>query len=213
MILIRTVPFAAVLLLGAGLLVGGCEPEGAEEETTADMPPDSVRTHVEREIAALNDLRESLAATIDTPSVTKETFNRVCKPIGVRAKEISAENGWMVRQVAKKYRNPAHALNSETRPIYDQFASSPEKMEAWSTSTRAETEGWLYARRITVQSSCLACHGSKEDRPEFVKTGYPDDRAYGFEEGDLRGLYTVFVPAGTSRVTSAVDPGSQGRAP
>ncbi|MFO8099786.1 MAG: hypothetical protein R6T83_09240 [Salinibacter sp.] len=32
------------------------------------------------------------------------------------------------------------------------------------------------------------------ERPDFVKEGYPDDRAYGFEPGDLRGIYAVFVP-------------------
>jgi hypothetical protein len=47
---------------------------------------------------------------------------------------------------------------------------------------------------ITVQPSCLACHGPKDERPAFVKKDYPEDRAYGFEDGDLRGIYAVFVP-------------------
>jgi hypothetical protein len=34
----------------------------------------------------------------------------------------------------------------------------------------------------------------KADRPEFVKAGYPDDRAYSFESGELRGRYAVLVP-------------------
>lgn len=40
------------------------------------------------------------------------------------------------------------------------------------------------------------CSG-KERRPDFVKKGYPDDRAYDFEPGDLRGIYSVFVPGRT----------------
>ena len=70
-------------------------------------------------------------------------------------------------------------------------------MDLWGRTRRGETDGWRYARRITVQPSCLACHGPKDQRPDFVKTGYPDDRAYGFEAGDLRGLYAVFVPDST----------------
>ena len=27
-----------------------------------------------------------------------------------------------------------------------------------------------------------------------MKEGYPEDRAHGFEVGDLRGVYSVFVP-------------------
>jgi len=147
-------------------------------------------------------MRESLAATIDTPAVDKSTFQRVCKPVGKRAKEIGAENGWVVQQLAEKYRNPAHKLDAEARELHEQFADSPELTDTWIRAVRDNTEGWRYARRITVQSSCLACHGPKEERPAFVKKGYPEDRAYGFEAGDLRGLYSVFVPA--SRVDTVL---------
>ena len=53
--------------------------------------------------------------------------------------------------------------------------------------------GFRYYRRIIVEGSCLACHGARESRPQFVKDGYPDDRAYNFEAGDLRGVYSVFI--------------------
>lgn len=42
--------------------------------------------------------------------------------------------------------------------------------------------------------SCLACHGMKTSRPNFVKESYPDDRAFEFKVGDLRGMYAVFIP-------------------
>lgn len=183
------VPFLFGLVLG----LGGCG--SPESDTSArSQPPDSIRQSVEQKIRALNQMRESLAATIDTPTVDKSTFQRVCKPVGKRAKEIGAENGWVVQQLAKKYRNPAHKLDAEAETLHERFATSPELTDTWIRTVRDNTEGWRYARRITVQSSCLACHGPKEQRPAFVKKGYPDDRAYGFEEGDLRGLYSVFVP-------------------
>jgi len=180
-------------MLGLFLGVVGCgSPDG--DASDAAQPPDSIRQAVEREIQALNQMRESLAATIDTPTVDKSTFQRVCKPVGKRAKEIGAENGWVVQQLAKKYRNPVHKLDAEAETLHEKFASQSELTDTWIRTVRDNTEGWRYARRITVQSSCLACHGPKEQRPAFVKNGYPDDRAYGFEEGDLRGLYSVFVP-------------------
>ena len=49
-------------------------------------------------------------------------------------------------------------------------------------------------RRIDVQPSCLACHGSKDSRPGFVKDKYPADKAFNFKPGDLRGMYAVFIP-------------------
>jgi hypothetical protein len=36
-------------------------------------------------------------------------MKQVCKPVGMKAMQLSQENGWQVKQVAKKYRNPAHA--------------------------------------------------------------------------------------------------------
>ena len=54
--------------------------------------------------------------------------------------------------------------------------------------------GTRYFRRITVESACLACHGPKDKRPAFVQQGYPEDRAYDFQAGDLRGIYSLFIP-------------------
>ena len=188
------------LLLGGGLFFLGCEsPESGNAggtDTTASasqVPPDSIRQRVEREIAALNEMRESLASTIEAP-VDKSTFQRVCAPVGKRAQELGQETGWTVQQLAEKYRNPAHEPDAEAQRLHDQFAETPEQTDTWIRTVRQNTEGWRYARRIPVQPSCTACHGPKEERPDFVKKGYPDDRAYGFEPGDLRGIYAVFVP-------------------
>lgn len=182
-----------LLFLNFAVLIAGCAP--SDSDTTASQtPPDSIRQDVETSIASLNEMRESLAATIDTPAVDKRTVKRVCKPVGQRAKKLSADRGWTVQQLAKKYRNPAHEPDEEARRLHEEFATSPELTERWIRTTRNGHEGWRYARRITVESSCLACHGPKEKRPTFVKQGYPEDRAYGFEEGDLRGIYSVFVP-------------------
>ena len=184
------VPFLFGLIVG----IGGCGSSDSDPSAT-EQPPDSIRAAVEQKIVALNQMRESLASTIDTPAVDKRTFQRVCKPVGKRAKEIGQKNGWDVQQLAKKYRNPAHKLDEEAERLHERFVESPELTDTWIRTVRDNTEGWRYARRITVQSSCLACHGPKEKRPAFVKEGYLDDRAYDFQEGDLRGLYSVFVPA------------------
>ena len=51
-----------------------------------------------------------------------------------------------------------------------------------------------YYRRINVESSCLACHGGRNARPQFIKDKYPQDLAFDFNVGDLRGMYSVFIP-------------------
>ena len=57
-----------------------------------------------------------------------------------------------------------------------------------------DEQGVHYYRRINVQASCLACHGAKDSRPSFVKDKYPQDLAYDFQVGDLRGMYAVIIP-------------------
>ncbi len=196
----HTPPITLALLASLTVLMAGC---GRSSTTESSAPPDSVQRNVEQAITSLNEMRESLAATIDTPAVDKGTFERVCKPVGIRAQQMAIANGWTVQQLAKKYRNPSHELDPEARRLYDEFASSPERTDRWIRTVQNGREGWRYARRITVRSSCLSCHGPKEQRPTFVQKGYPKDRAYGFETGDLRGIYSVFVPDSSPDTSTA----------
>ena len=185
-----------ILLTGLGCGSSESGPEGGSElQASAETPPDSIRTAVEQAVTEVNQMRESRAATIGEEKIDRQTFARVCMPVGKRAKEIAAERGWVFQQLSDKYRNPAHELDPRSRPVYEKFSSSPQLRDTWVHTEREGTEGWRYYRRITVQSSCMGCHGAREERPEFVKESYPQDRAYGFEPGDLRGVYSVFVPA------------------
>lgn len=217
----RAACVALALVLAAGLVGcqssddqasnqagGSAEPPSAE--TATDAPPETLRTSVVEAVKGIDQMRSQLATTFDPGNVTKETFKRVCKPVGMRAKAVARDSGWVVQQLAKKYRNPAHQLDSIAAVAYARFAENPSHRSHWRRTTMNGTAGWRYFQRITVESSCLACHGPKEERPDFVKNGYPDDTAYGFDPGDLRGLYAVFVPDPTpdSALVSATRPES-----
>ena len=179
--------------IGFGALMG-CSEQPTTDSTAQAAPDSTLRATVQREIEALDAMRSGLARTIDDEAVDQGTFARVCKPVGQRAKTLSDSTGWMVRQIAEKYRNPANQLDSTGAEVYRRFADDPSRMRLWTRTTMDGTPGWRYYRRIIVEPSCLACHGAQADRPAFVKQNYPDDRAYGFSAGDLRGLYAVFVP-------------------
>ncbi|MEB3267690.1 MAG: DUF3365 domain-containing protein [Leptolyngbya sp.] len=152
------------------------------------------------EIESLDAMRSGLASTLEgqTEMPTGETFKQVCKPVGMRAKQLSQERGWQVKQIANRYRNPAHAPdNLHARMALAKFEQDPDLVGFWDQETMGDQTGVRYYRRINVEATCLACHGAKGDRPDFVKAKYPDDRAYDFNVGDLRGMYAVFVPATT----------------
>jgi hypothetical protein len=124
----------------------------------------------------------------------EETFRAVCRPVAVEAQRIARENGWVVEQLAEKYRNPAHRPDPEAQRVLAWMAERDELQGLWVRTLKDSLPGVRYFRRITVQLACLACHGPKERRPRFVVQNYPDDRAFDFQVGDLRGAYAVFVP-------------------
>ncbi|MGV2826710.1 Tll0287-like domain-containing protein [Myxosarcina sp. GI1(2024)] len=150
-----------------------------------------------QEVENLDAMRIGLASTLkdSTTEPTGETFKEVCKPVGMRAKQLSQENGWQVKQIATKYRNPVHAPdNLHAVMALAKFQNDPELMGFWDSETIDGQQGTRYYRRIKVESSCLACHGRKNARPQFIKNKYPQDLAFNFNVGDLRGMYSVFIP-------------------
>ncbi len=164
---------------------------------TASPQPDNLAKAVQA-IENLDALRSGLAGTFEGKGAPadKSTFKEVCKPVGMQAKQLAQDTGWMVMQMAAKYRNPKHQLDPEGQQSYDLLNANPAMMGAWTRTAMNGQSGSRYFRRITVESACLACHGSKDKRPAFIQKGYPDDRAYAFQAGDLRGIYSVFIPDG-----------------
>lgn len=180
--------FAIVLILGL-LMVN---PASAH----AQAPPEPLGKAVQA-IESLDQMRSGLASTLKdaTEPPTLETFKEVCKPVGMQAQQLAKENGWQVKQIAKKYRNPAHAPgNLQEVMALAKFEQTPELMGFWQREISADKAGTSYYRRINVEATCLACHGAKNARPDFIKDKYPQDLAFDFKEGDLRGMYSVFIP-------------------
>ena len=166
----------------------------ASGEAPVDPP---VLARAVDQMEQLDRMRISLASSLEGSSEepTMDTMREVCMPVGKRAMAIGKENGWTVRQVASKYRNPDHApAGTQETGVMDLFSRHPEITGLWEPATAEQSAGVNYYRRIDVQASCLACHGSRDSRPAFVKEKYPNDRAFNFQPGDLRGMYAVFIP-------------------
>ena len=162
----------------------------------AQLDPATLAKAVES-IEQLDRMRSQLGSTLETRGEppTQETMKEVCRPVGMQAKHLAQENGWQVRQIATKYRNPNHAPTTlhETMALA-KFKQEPELLGFWQREWLNDQTGTRYYRRINVETSCLACHGDKGDRPQFIQDKYPDDHAYDFKVGDLRGMYAVFMP-------------------
>lgn len=185
------------LAFALSIVVACTAPPSRTARPVPDRPadPEAMARAVLR-IERLDRLRSSLASTFDdaTARPDRATFLLVCKPVGVEANRIARENGWVVEQLATRWRNPDHAADPEAREAIERLEDDPALDGSWIRTERDGVRGSRYFRRIVVERPCLTCHGEEDARPEFVKEEYPEDRAHGFEEGDLRGVYAVFVP-------------------
>jgi Protein of unknown function (DUF3365) len=160
------------------------------------QPADAVAKAV-IEMDRLDAMRSSLAATFAQSGAPADlaAFGRVCKPVGMAMQQAAATNGWVARQVAVKFRNPANRADSAESVMLRQFETDSALRAVILTTVVDGRTRLRYMRRITVEASCLLCHGEMASRPAFVRDNYPQDRAFGFKVGDLRGAYSVLLPA------------------
>ncbi|HMN09829.1 MAG TPA: DUF3365 domain-containing protein [Gemmatimonadaceae bacterium] len=183
----------ALLVLGVPFLS-----LGAQGGTRPGAPNEALARAV-REVEQLDALRSSLARTFASGGVaaTDSTFAQVCKPVKAQAMKVASENGWVVAQLAERNRHPDNALDGGARRAFMQMRRNPDVMGEWVRASLKGRQGTRYFRRITVEPACLACHGKRDARPDFVKKNYPNDKAFGFAAGDLRGIYSIFIPDAT----------------
>ena len=125
----------------------------------------------------------------------------------LRAPEIAAQlsqaSGARVGRTALRVRNPSNAPDELERTVLEQFAadlgSGPvdRPLEAVFEIRRGDAVERRYMRAIPTDALCLTCHG-KTIAPELaaaIARDYPKDQATGFEQGQLRGAFSVVWPA------------------
>lgn len=175
---------AAILASGAGLAHG--------EDVSVELK----KTGAAEKAAEITNLRSSLARTfIKTGTVvTEETFKSVCGAVGKRVKEISEKEGVAIRHASVKNRNPANAPTATELELINWFEAEPWRKELGGETLVDGKRSFRYTSAIYVEEACLSCHGAKDKRPLFIAAKYPNDKAYDFKTGDLRGIISILTP-------------------
>jgi hypothetical protein len=119
---------------------------------------------------------------------------QVCR---VKAPEIAkalSVDGVRMGRSSHRLRNPDNTAPDWVGPIMQRYLDVPTKREPRAVEL-AENR-WGYVEPIVVQPLCLNCHGSElaPDVAAQVSELYPEDRATGFEAGDLRGVFWLEFP-------------------
>jgi len=191
---VRSIPALAALAAGA-ILLGNA----------ASAQPDPAQVSKAR--AAVKEMGESLKRELLAALAAggAQAAIGVCKTIApALAEKTGAARGMTVGRTALRLRNPANAPDDWERSVLEDFArqikagadpAGLEHAETVVTATGAST--FRYMKAIPMSAvPCLTCHGAPEPalKAEILRI-YPQDRATGFAPGDLRGAFTVSMPA------------------
>jgi hypothetical protein len=135
---------------------------------------------------------------------------RVCAGVAQNIARKHEQEGWRVRRVSEKVRNPADTPDPDERDVLKFWAEEKQAGRLGASSEHAEivTEGgkryFRYMRPIFIAGPvCLQCHGSPDKLgpgvAEALKELYPGDQATGYAVGDLRGAISVRIPMEAER--------------
>lgn len=127
----------------------------------------------------------------------------VCNQIAPTvAQEQSDKHGWKVGRTSLRLRNPGNAPDVWERKVLEQFDARRAAGEDPATMAHAEVveqdggRTFRFMKAIPTGEVCLKCHGQEIPAPVGAKLNelYPEDRATGYNLGEIRGAFTITQP-------------------
>lgn len=115
------------------------------------------------------------------------------------AKKVAAQHGLDLSRVSLKNRNPGNTANPWQSAVLKDFekkklAGEDVTQIGWTeTADTDDGKEFRFMKAIPTGEICLRCHGA-ELAPEvsgILAELYPEDRATGYKEGDIRGAFVV----------------------
>ena len=130
---------------------------------------------------------------------------RVCASVAQNIARRHEREGWRVRRVSERVRNPADTPNADELAV---LRAWQDEKRAGRLSPAAEHRKIVnedgrrylfYMKPIFIAGPvCLQCHGEDEKLAPGVADAlrelYPQDQATGYALGDLRGAISVKIP-------------------
>jgi hypothetical protein len=171
------------------VMFGGCD----------TSPPPSFEAEVARADEAMLALQTRLIEVLTTELERSGPTGAigVCRDSAPElTSEVSREVGVSVARTSHKLRNPRNVAPEWARDIVERGAGTKAEDATQHVVDLGDRVGVL--RPIGTLGMCTTCHGDEAAmEPELLERLhelYPEDRATGFEVGDLRGWMWAEVP-------------------
>ncbi len=117
------------------------------------------------------------------------------------AKGLSEKTGWAIRRVSLKNRNPKAVPDAWEEAVLREFeqrlaaGQSPVTMDKSEVVVIDGQKTMRYMKALPTQELCMNCHGKPNkvsaDVQAKLKELYPDDKATGYDVGQIRGAITA----------------------
>ncbi len=127
----------------------------------------------------------------------------VCNQIAPSVAQTQSEkHNWKVGRTSLRLRNPNNAPDAWERKVLEEFEARKAAGEDPKTMAYAEVveqdggKAFRFMKAIPTGEVCLKCHGQEIPAPVGAKLNelYPEDKATGFNLGDIRGAFTITQP-------------------
>ncbi|KAA0891999.1 c-type heme family protein [Oryzomonas rubra] len=110
------------------------------------------------------------------------------------AKRLTSGSRYYVRQISLRYRNPGNRPDSFETAQLATFRDTQAR-EVWQVAGEKGKKALRYLLPMKADQSCLACHGTYDTAPRFVRERFPRGHySYGYRVGEVIGAVSVSVP-------------------
>lgn len=137
--------------------------------------------------------RLKAALTSSGVSGAVEYCNLAASPL---VDSLSEANMVRIKRTSHRLRNPQNAPTVQEKMIIDDYLTMIGAEDLPSPKVIFEDQKVHYYAPIFLMDNCLKCHGTRntdivESDYEIISRLYPEDRAYDFKVGELRGIWSL----------------------
>jgi hypothetical protein len=186
----------ALALFSVLILLAQCSSEKKDGELTSSEESKFLEQGKSIASATFTALSGKLTAAIEEKGISGavEYCNIAAMPL---VDSLSKANNATIRRTSLRVRNPENAPNNWERGILADFETKMQNGEEPKPVVKLVDERTVaFAAPIKTLPLCVKCHGEigtgiVASDYLTIKKLYPEDEAIGFQEGQLRGMWSI----------------------
>ncbi len=103
----------------------------------------------------------------------------------------------VIKRTSHKLRNEKNKPDADSQAVLENYLKLQETQKPMEPVVKKAADGYVhFYAPIKLKKECLKCHGTpgqevSDEIYNLIKSKYPNDKATGFKEGKLRGIWDI----------------------